>query len=209
MANAPENTTNHQPQSGADRVEHDPLDDRPAAELLPLVYEELKRLAAARLAREGRRDDLMQPTSLVHAVYLRLVQDAADQEQAWHGRSHFFAAAALAMRRILVERARRLRQAKRGGGWTRVGMEELLAQQHADQIDLIALDSALEALRSHDSVLYQVVMLRYFAGLSIDETAHMLNLSATTVKRHWGVGRLWLLERIEKGERPEENTALE
>ena len=181
------------------QVAFDPIDEKSAAELLPLVYEELRRLAAARLACEGRRDDLMQPTSLVHAVYLRLVQDAADQERAWHGRSHFFAAAALAMRRILVERARRLRQAKRGGGWTRVDTEELLTQQPTDQIDLLALDSALEALRSHDSVLYQIVMLRYFAGLSIDETAHMLELSATTVKRHWAVGRLWLLERIEKG----------
>lgn len=185
--------------SGDGDAEHTTSVERlPASALLPLVYDELRSLAASRLAREGRREDLMQPTSLVHAAYVRIVSDAARQESAWNGRSHFFAAAALAMRRILVERARRAGQVKRGGGWKRVSDEGLCAEDGPDRVDLLALDAALEDLNAHDPDLYQIVMLRYFAGLSVEDTASLTSHSPTTIKRRWTVGRLWLLERIER-----------
>lgn len=177
-----------------------------AAELLPLVYDELRQLAAARLAREGRSPEAMQPTSLVHAVYLRLVGEAAEREKPWDGRGHFFAAAALAMRRILVERARQRDQIKRGGGWKRLGGREGADMpdlpdlgRNEDPVDMLALDGALEALEGESAELFQVVMLRYFAGLSIEATANLLDVSPNTVKRRWAVARLWLLERIDAG----------
>lgn len=172
-----------------------------ADELFPLVYEELRRLAAARLARDGRAGLPMQPTSLVHSAYLRLVQDAAEKERAWDGRGHFFAAAALAMRRILVERARQRGQLKRGAQWKRLPDFDAAGLPGAgdtrDDIDVIALDRAMEELERYSSDLYQVVMLRYFAGLSLQECASSLGLSAKTVQRRWSVARLWLLDRIE------------
>jgi RNA polymerase sigma factor (TIGR02999 family) len=175
-----------------------------SAELLPIVYDELRQLAAARLAREGKQKEAMQPTSLVHAVYLRLVGEAAEQEKPWDGRGHFFAAAALAMRRILVERARQRDQLKRGGSWRRVkGLDGAdmpdLPDLNADEdpIDMLALDGAMSALEAESPELYQVVMLRYFAGLSIENTAQMLDISPNTVKRRWTVARLWLLDRID------------
>lgn len=167
-----------------------------SAELLPIVYEELRRLAAARLAREGNREP-MQPTSLVHAVYVRLVGQAARDQKAWDSKGHFFAAAALAMRRILVERARQRKQGKRGGGWQRVEITELPETADHDTVDMEALDAALAALEAFDAEMYRVVMLRYFAGLSIDETAELLAVAPVTIKRRWTVARLWLLERID------------
>lgn len=166
-----------------------------SAELLPIVYEELRRLAAARLARE-RSPDVMQPTSLVHAAYLRLVGPAVQNEQSWDGRGHFFAAAALAMRRILVERARQRNQGKRGAGWRRVDENELLEPFDKDPVDMEALNGALSELEAFDPDMYRVVMLRYFAGLSIDNTADVLGVAPVTIKRRWTVARLWLLDRI-------------
>ncbi len=170
-----------------------------SAQLLPLVYDELRRLAAARLSRE-RNGDPMQPTSLVHATYLRLIRDAAQERCAWEGRAHFFGAAALAMRRILVERARQRAQLKRGGEWRRVDDSRLdampLPDAGADPTDLLALDSALDGLERENPELHRVVMLRYFAGLSIDATAELLDTSTNTVKRRWAIARLWLCERM-------------
>jgi RNA polymerase sigma factor (TIGR02999 family) len=163
--------------------------------LLPVVYHELRRLAAARLAREHHAG-AMQPTSLVHAAYLRLVGPAAHDEKAWDSRGHFFAAAALAMRRILVERARQRKQGKRGAGWHRVDGHDLIDPVERDPVDMEALDPALSELEALDPDMYRVVMLRYFAGLSIENAAGVLGVSAVTVKRRWTVARLWLLDRI-------------
>jgi len=168
-----------------------------AAELLPLVYDELRRLAAVRIGREGGAMESIQPTSLVHAAYLRLVNDAAHEQRAWDSRGHFFGAAALAMRRILVERARRRGQLKRGGTWKRVSEDGLRAEMDEDTVDMVALDSALNDLEAQSPDMYQVVMLRYFAGLSIAEVGVMLTISAATVKRRWTVARLWLLDRVQ------------
>jgi RNA polymerase sigma factor (TIGR02999 family) len=166
-----------------------------SGDLLPVVYSELRRLAAARLAHEPRAEP-MQPTSLVHAAYLRLVGPAAQAEMAWKSRGHFFGAAALAMRRILVERARQRNQVKRGRGWRRVEERDQIDPIEADPIDKEALDLALTELEANDTDMYRVVMLRYFAGLSVDHTAEALGISAVTVKRRWTVARLWLLSRI-------------
>lgn len=180
------------------------LDRMSSAELLPIVYDELRQLAAARLAREGKLKEQMQPTSLVHAVYLRLVGEAAEKEKPWDGRGHFFAAAALAMRRILVERARQRDQLKRGGSWKRVrGVEgadmpdlpDLAGDE--DPVDMLGLDTAMTELEAQSPELYQVVMLRYFAGQSIENTAQALGVSPNTIKRRWTVARLWLLDRID------------
>lgn len=171
-----------------------------AAALLPLVYEELRRLAAMRVQGEGHAASL-RATSLVHAVYLRLIGESAEQEAIWNGRGHFFAAAALAMRRILVERARQRRRRRRGGDRERLDaavMDGLpAAQPEHDSVDMLALDDALKALEAGNRDLYRVVMLRYFGGLSIDDTASELQVSVNTVKRRWNVARLWLLDRIE------------
>lgn len=179
------------------------MDERPfsSEQLLPLVYDELRRLAAQRLAREGGQLGPMQPTSLVHATYLRLIQSAAQDQMAWEGRAHFFGAAALAMRRILVERARERGQIKRGGTHQRVELDLLEVQAEsragAGAVDMLALDLALTELELAGPELYAVVMLRYFAGLSVEETAGTLGISPRTAKRRWAVARLWLLDRME------------
>jgi RNA polymerase sigma factor (TIGR02999 family) len=169
-----------------------------AAELLPLIYDELRRLATARLGREHAEP--MQPTSLVHAAYLRVVGNAAQDARTWTGRGHFFGAAALAMRRILVERARQRNQLKKGRGWARVELSEEVGVASDEAVDMIALDGALEVLEREGEEMSRVVMLRYFAGLSVGETAGILGISPKTVKRRWAVARLWLLERIEGGD---------
>ncbi len=170
-----------------------------SSQLLPLVYEELRRLAAARLSRE-RNGAAMQATSLVHAAYLRLIHDAAQEQAAWDGRAHFFGAAALAMRRILVERARQRGQLRRGGELQRVDDDRLdgVATPDAavDSTDVLALDGALDELERSSPELHRVVMLRYFAGLSIEAAAELLETSPSTVKRRWAVARFWLCERM-------------
>jgi len=168
-------------------------DSRSAAELLPLVYDELRRLAAARLAGECPGQTL-QATALVHEAYLRLVD--ADKGREWAGRTHFFAAAAEAMRRILVDNARRKKSRKRGGGLARVEFREetMAAPEGPDEI--LAVDEALAALAVADPQTAELVKLRYFAGLSIDEVAQVLNISPSTVDRLWAYARAWMRRAI-------------
>jgi RNA polymerase sigma factor (TIGR02999 family) len=175
-----------------------PGDPLTAAQLLPLVYDELRRLAKHRLAHESPGQTL-QPTALVHEVYLRLLGDGGAR---WEGRNHFFAAAAEAMRRILVENSRRKHSLKRGGGLTRQPLEEaeLLAPEPRE--DVLALDEALTELATTDRAAADLVQLRYFGGLSIPEAAEVLGISPRTANRLWTYARAWLYERV-NGARPE------
>ncbi len=166
--------------------------DRQAAdELLPYVYEELRRLAASRMARESGRRTL-QPTELVHEAYLRLVGDG---DVAWDSRGHFFAAAAQAMRRILVDRARRRRRVKHGGGRARVPLDDA-EPRGRESVDHVVLDEALRRIEEVDGRAAQVVMLRYFAGLGVEDTAKAMGVSAMTVKRDWAFARAWLYAEL-------------
>jgi RNA polymerase sigma factor (TIGR02999 family) len=162
-------------------------DRRAAADLLPLVYDELRELAAARLAREAPGHTL-QPTALVHEAYLRLV-GPADAEQ-WDHRGHFFAAAAQAMRRILVERARRRRRLKHGGGLRRVELRDPPAEAETDR--LVALDDALTRLAAEDPVAAKVVELRHFAGLGHEAVAAVLGVTVYQARQKWAYARAWL-----------------
>jgi RNA polymerase sigma factor (TIGR02999 family) len=168
-------------------------DPRAAAELLPLVYEELRKLAAARLAEE-KPGQTLQATALVHEAYLRLVGN----EQAWNGRGHFFAAAAEAMRRILIERARGAAREKRGGDWRRVNFEELDPSTSITPDQLVALDDALERLSVLDPLAGELVKLRYFVGLSLDKAAAALSTSTATAYRHWAFARAWLSTELSR-----------
>jgi RNA polymerase sigma factor (TIGR02999 family) len=168
--------------------------DSAAAEaLLPLVYQELRRLAEQKLSRE-QAGQTLQPTALVHEVYLRLVDGDAPQE--WNGRGHFFAAAAEAMRRILVEKARRRDSEKRGGGRTRVELVEASVAAPDRTEDLLALDEALTRLESRWPEKAQLVKLRYFAGLTTPEAARALKVSVATAERHWTFARAWLHSQL-------------
>ena len=160
-----------------------------AAQLLPLVYDELRRLAAEKMAQE-RPGQTLQATALVHEAYLRLV----DTEKAphWNSRGHFFAAAAEAMRRILVERARSKACEKHGGDWQRVDFEELDVTTSVSPDQLVALDDALARLADLDEIAGGLVKLRYFAGLSLDRAAEALGVSTATAYRHWAYARAWL-----------------
>lgn len=167
-------------------------DSRAAAELLPLVYAELRKLAAARLAAELPGQTL-QPTALVHEAYLRLV--GGPEPQDWNGRGHFFGAAAEAMRRILVDQARRKRSDKHGGGRARVEFpDDVVAEAPPD--DLVALDEALSRLERHEPAAAALVKLRYFAGLSHQEAATALDLSRGAADRLWALARAWLLRQL-------------
>ncbi|MCC6660466.1 MAG: RNA polymerase subunit sigma [Phycisphaerales bacterium] len=176
------------------------LGDRLASEqLLPLVYDELRLLARGQIGREAPGQTL-QPTALVHEAYLRLLGPGGGAELRWDSRGHFFAAAALAMRRILVERARARGRIKRGGGRGRVDLADEPAAGIAEEPeDMLALDEALTALESHNPRVYRVVMLRYFAGLGLDDTAAALGIGATTVKAEWNYARAWLHRAIGGG----------
>ena len=160
-----------------------------AAGLLPLVYDELRRLAAARLAREGPGQTL-QPTALVHEAYLRLVGTA--DEPHWNSRGHFFGAAAQAMRRILVESARRKQRVKHGGELQRLDLEEFDVPVTPPPEELLALEEALTRLAAEDAEAARIVDLHFFAGLSIDEVADALGVSRATVYRQWAYARAWL-----------------
>jgi RNA polymerase sigma factor (TIGR02999 family) len=171
-------------------------DPHAAEQLLPLVYEELRRLAAQKLAQEGPGQTL-QATALVHEAYLRVVH--ADKIQHWDSRRHFFAAAAEAMRRILIDQARHKHSAKRGGTRKRVPLDEvppLLAPEGEPVEDLIALDEALQQLEAEDPIKAQLVKLRYFTGTSLEETARILGISVATAKRHWIYARSWLFGKL-------------
>jgi RNA polymerase sigma factor (TIGR02999 family) len=170
-------------------------DGRAAADLLPLVYDELHRLAAARMAAE-RPDHTLSPTALVHEAYLRLVKPGPPED--WSGRGHFFGAAAEAMRRILVDQARRKQTEKHGGGQLRVDLPEDLAGPEARSEDLVALDEALTRLERHDPAASAFVKLRYFAGLSHAEAADALGISRGSADRLWALARAWLLRQMSK-----------
>ncbi len=159
-----------------------------ADQLLPLVYDELQRLAAQRLAQE-KPGQTLQATALVHEAYLRLV--AGDEAPHWNSRGHFFAAAAEAMRRILVDQARRKRRPKHGGDRKRVELDEALSLAEPRD-DLLALDEALTRLAVEEPVKAELVKLRYFAGLTLEEAAACLGVSPATAKRYWAVARAWL-----------------
>jgi RNA polymerase sigma factor (TIGR02999 family) len=166
-----------------------------SAQLLPLVYDDLRRLAARQLAHEPPGQTL-DPTALVHEAYLRLVR--TNEEAHWDGRHHFFAAAALAMRRILVDNARRKRSLKRGGGLVRHALDEaeLLAPEPRE--DLLALDEALTQLADTDRAAAELVQLRYFGGLALPEAARVLGISLRTAERLWTYARAWLHQQIKR-----------
>ena len=164
-------------------------DPRASEQLLPLVYEELRRLAAQKLAHE-KPGQTLQATALVHEAYLRLVEK--DQARRWDGRGHFFAAAAQAMRRILIDRAREKGREKRGGKLQRLDIDtlDLAAKVTPDQ--LLAVDDALSRLAAEDPTAARIVELRYFAGMTVDEAGQALGISTTTAYRHWNYARAWL-----------------
>jgi RNA polymerase sigma factor (TIGR02999 family) len=167
-------------------------DPKAAEQLLPLVYDELRQLAAQRLAQE-KPGQTLQATALVHEAYLRLVD--VDKAQQWNSRSHFFAAAAEAMRRILVEQARRKHSQKRGGNWQRVSLDagDLLAASESCAIEeLLAVDEALKQFELEEPLKARLVKLRFFAGLSVADAAEALGISVATANRHWIYARSWL-----------------
>ena len=174
-------------------------DSNAASELLPLVYDELRRLAARKMAEEAPGQTL-QGTALVHEAYLRLVvsEDAsAPRERPWNSRGHFFAAAAEAMRRILVENARRKKSLKQGGDWSRLDLDGEQPAAPETSEDLLALDEALDKLAGVNPTAAKLVQLRYFAGLSLPDAARVLDISARTAGRLWAYARAWLRREIE------------
>jgi RNA polymerase sigma factor (TIGR02999 family) len=168
-------------------------DPRAAEELLPLVYDELRKLAAARLADE-RPGQTLQATALVHEAYLRLV--GGGQPQDWNGRGHFFAAAAEAMRRILVESARRKGRVRHGGGRWRLDLDRLSVADDGPVEDLLELDDALARLEAEEPEAAAVVKLRYFVGLTAEQAAAAMNISKRTADRHWAYARAWLFDAV-------------
>jgi RNA polymerase sigma-70 factor, ECF subfamily len=165
-------------------------DARAASQLMPLVYDELRRLAASYMRRE-RPGQTLQATALVHEAYVRLIRPGA---QPWTGRTHFLAIAALSMRQVLVDRARRRGAAKRGGADQRITLDDTILPAPTPDagIDLVALDAALTRLAALDPRQARIVELRYFGGLTVEETAAAVNLSPATVKRHWTLARAFL-----------------
>jgi RNA polymerase sigma factor (TIGR02999 family) len=161
--------------------------------LLPLVYKELRRLAAGYLRRE-KPGQTLQPTALVHEAYMRLMKDRPDR---WQNRAHFCAIAAHSMRQILIERARARGAAKRGGVRHRVTLDDALAAGEDRSIDLLALDEALERLAAIDPEQARLVELRFFGGLTVEETAEAMDISPATVKRHWTIAKAWLTRELE------------
>ncbi len=169
--------------------------------LLPLVYDELRKLARSQMDREPAGHTL-QPTALVHEAYLRLVGDDSGSELKWESRGHFFFAAARAMRHILVERARRQGQLKRGGDRKRVPLGDAIEVADPQGVDMVGLDEALGKLEQRNERAARVVMLRYFAGLGIEESALALGIGPTTVKTEWNYARVWLHREMSRGGAP-------
>lgn len=170
-------------------------DPAAADRLLPLVYEELRKLAAQRLADE-KPGQTLQPTALVHEAYLRLV--GAEQAQRWDSRGHFFAAAAEAMRRLLIDNARRRNADKRGGGWQRVELLDAELAVDSATNDLLAVDEAMSKLAAHDPLIARLVELRFFAGLTLAQAAAALDISIRTANRHWTYARAWLRRELDR-----------
>lgn len=169
-------------------------DPQAANELLPLVYEELRKLAAAKMARENPGQTL-QATALVHEAWLRL---GGDDQPDWQNRAHFFAAAAEAMRRILIDNARRKNYLRHGGGVERVNIEGLELAAQMDDAQLLGLHEALDQLARHDAEKAELVKLRFFAGLTNEQVAKVLGVSEPTVKRHWAYARAWLFRAMDE-----------
>ena len=174
-------------------------DPHAGEELLPLIYDELRKLAAERMSQE-KPGQTLQATALVHEAYLRLVaspgRKSGESGQRWDSRGHFFAAAAESMRRILVESARKKERQRHGGGRRRVDLHEAVSLADSPHDDLLALDEALTRLAAREPAKAELVKLRYFAGLSIDEAADLMHISRTTAKRYWAFARAWLLAEI-------------
>jgi RNA polymerase sigma factor (TIGR02999 family) len=172
-------------------------DPHAAEQLLPLVYEELRQLAAHRLAQE-KPGQTLQATALVHEAYLRLVD--TEKAQHWSSRGHFFAAAAEAMRRILIEQARRRKAEKHGGGRRRVELAGIELPSHASADEILLLDEALSSLTREDPAAAEVARLHLFAGLSVEDAGTVLSVSRATAFRHWTYARAWLQARIQEGD---------
>lgn len=175
-------------------------DPRASELLLPLVYDELRRLAAQRLVRE-KPGQTLQATALVHEVYLRLVD--GEQARQWNSRGHFFAAAAEAMRRILIENARRKKRIKHGGNRPRVDLDDACLVTEAPGDDLLALNEALEKLANESPARADLVKLRYFAGLTLEEAAAAMSISLATAKRYWTYSRAWLYDALAQSSKKE------
>lgn len=173
-----------------DAIQHG--DSKAADELLPLIYEELRRLAAHKMAHEAPGQTL-QPTALVHEAWLRLVGDG---DPGWQNRAHFFAAAAEAMRRVLIDRARRKLAFRRGGGQMRVELEESALEAPADDEKILQVHDALEVLAAEDPQKAEIVKLRFFGGLGHEEIATLLGVNEKTVRRHWEVAKVRLFQII-------------
>jgi RNA polymerase sigma factor (TIGR02999 family) len=169
-------------------------DPKAAEELMPLVYGELRRLAAAKMAQE-RPGQTLQPTALVHEAFLRLV---GGENQNWNGRAHFFGAAAEAMRRILIENARRKHAVRHGGGQARLDINEIEIAAGVKDDELLAVSDALEKFATRDKQKAELVKLRYFVGLTTEEAAEVLGISVPTADRWWNFSRAWLFEEIER-----------
>jgi RNA polymerase sigma factor (TIGR02999 family) len=178
-------------------IEHG--DAKAANELLPLVYEELRKLAAYKMANESP-DQTLQPTALVHEAWLRLT---GKENVQWNGRAHFFAAAAEAMRRILIDNARRKHALRHGGGQQRVDiLEQDIAASISDDEQLLAINEALDKLAAQDKQKAELVKLRFFVGLTIEEAADILGISVPTAKRYWTYARAWLHAEISAAQKP-------
>ena len=171
-------------------------DPHAAGQLLPLVYDELRQLAAQKLAQE-KPGQTLQATALVHEAYLRLVD--AEQAQQWNSRGHFFAAAAEAMRRVLIDQARQKQSQRRGGGRQRRDVDHLPIAVPEPELDVLAVHEALERFERLDPLKAGLVKLRYFAGLTVPQAAEALGISATTADRYWSYARAWLHAELKKG----------
>jgi RNA polymerase sigma factor (TIGR02999 family) len=172
-------------------------DSQAGEELLPLVYDELRRLAAAKMARETQ-DQTLQPTALVHEAWLRL---GGDQQQGWANRAHFFAAAAEAMRRILIDNARRKRAVRHGGEFAKISTDATgfdLPSTAGDNEELLVINDALDAFVAHDARKAELVKLKYFVGLTLEEAAEVLGMSHRTAKRDWAYARAWLYNEVQR-----------
>lgn len=170
-------------------------DPRAAEELLPLVYEELRKLAASKMANE-QPNQTLQPTALVHEAWLRLT---GNENIKWNGRAHFFGAAAEAMRRILIDNARRKQAARHGGGKQRVDIQDIEIAAPAKEDELLAINEALEELSTVDKPKAELVKLHYFVGLTMEECAGVLSISVPTARRWWNYARAWLFQKIQNG----------